>query len=264
MTGERDILSAITWARSNWIMRTERSKRFRSFLAKVFGGARFFIPTLNRIFRTRIFAKRFKKACDFIPAAPVEDGNYVAVIVPKDSQIKDIIVQDSPLKSGVPEIAGITIESGEKIGKGIALSGDTVSRDFAKFVSEKPLCPAGEKTKRIHDALKNLDDTFYQNDKGFKRHVAEQIPPGYSGPTVSFRGDIFATILENAYYANVQDMRNKITEDGMYHTSTMARPTGASMWASGPGGLMPAFITMIPGRVTWAGACRNCSVGLHE
>ena len=172
------------------------------------------------------FRKALQKSLRLYPAAPVKDGNYVAVIVPKDTEIADIVVEDSPVKIGVPQIAGITIESarGENIMKGIELPGEPLSPDFAKFVSEKPLCPAGSNTKRVQAALENLDRAFYQNDNDFKGHLAKEIPPGYSGPAVSFHGDIYATILENAFYANVQDMRNKITEDGMYHTSTKGAP----------------------------------------
>lgn len=172
------------------------------------------------------FRKALQKSLRLYPAAPVEDGNYVAVIVPKDSKIKDIIVRDSAGKIGVPKIEGITVEAvaGEKIENGIKLSGRPLSPDFAKFVSERPLCPAGKQTGKVQAALENLDLAFYQSDKDLKRRVAEQEPPGYCGPAVSFQGDIFARILENAFYANVQDMRNKITQDGMYHTSTRGAP----------------------------------------
>lgn len=172
------------------------------------------------------FRKALQKSLRLYPAAPVADGNYVAVIIPKDGEIADIVVRDSPLKLGQPIISGITLEcpAGEKIEEGTEMPGGPRSPDFAKFVSEKPLCPAGEDTKKIHAALENLDRSFYQSDRGFKRHVPEQIPPGYSGPHVSFWGDIYAAILANAFYANVQDMRNKITEDGMYHTSTRGAP----------------------------------------
>ncbi len=172
------------------------------------------------------FRKALGKSLRLYPAAPVKDGNYVAVIVPRDSEIKDIVVQDSPVKVGVPQIEGMTIESavGEEIRNGIELSGESLSPDFAKFVSEKPLCTAGEQTKRIQADLESLDRAFYQNGGDLKGRVAEEKPPGYSGPAVSFHGDIYASILENAFYANVQDIRNKITEDGMYHTSTEGAP----------------------------------------
>jgi hypothetical protein len=172
------------------------------------------------------FRKALQRSLRLYPAAPVADGNYVAVIVPKDMEITDIVVTDSPLKIGVPIISGITLEcpAGEKIKKGTELPGEPLFPDFAKFVSEKPLCSAGKETKKVQAALENLDRSFYQSDRDFKRDVPEQIPPGYSGPVVSFRGDVYAKILANVFYANVQDMRNKITGDGMYHTSTRGAP----------------------------------------
>lgn len=172
------------------------------------------------------FRKALGESLRLYPAAPVKDGNYVAVIVPKDCPIKDIVVQNSPAKLGDPVITGITVESfaGEKIANGIELTGRPLSPEFAKFAAEKPLCPVAADTKKIRAALENLKRVFYFSDQDFKGHMATQVPKGYSGPSVSFHGDIYARILANAFYANVQDMRDKIGEDGMYHTSTKGAP----------------------------------------
>jgi hypothetical protein len=172
------------------------------------------------------FRKALGKSLRLYPPAPVSDGNYVAVIVPKDLPIKDIVVRNSPVKVGVPVITGITVEpvTGEKIPNGIALPGEPLSPGFAKFVAEKPLLPLGVETNRIQAALENLKRAFYVSDANFKHDVAVQIPPGYSGPEVAFAGSIWAKILANVFYANVQDIRNKITDDGMYHTSTKGAP----------------------------------------
>jgi len=172
------------------------------------------------------FRKALGKSLRLYPPAPVEDGNYVGVIVPKDCPIKDIVVQSSPAKLGDPVIAGITVEStaGNKITNGIELPGQPLSPDFAKFAAEKPLCLLDADTNGIQTALENLKRAFYTSDEDFKGRVSAQIPNGYSGPTVSFSGNIFATILANAFHANVQDMKDKIGADGMYHTSTKGAP----------------------------------------
>ncbi len=172
------------------------------------------------------FRETLQKSLRLYPAAPVKGGNYVAVVVPKDSPIKDIVVQNSPVKLGVPVITGITLQTtaGETIANGTELPGQTLAPDFAKFADEKPLLPSGADTNQVQATLNNLDRAFYQSDRDFKGRVPVQIPQGYSGPTVSFSGDIYAQILVNAFYANVQDMRDKITEDGMYHTSTKGAP----------------------------------------
>lgn len=172
------------------------------------------------------FRKALEKNLRLYPPAPIQDGKYVAVIVPKESPIKDIVVQNSPAKLGDPVIAGITVEStaGERITNGIELPGGPLSPDFAKFAAQKPLCLSGADTNRSHAGLENLKRALYTSDQNFKGHVAVQMPKEYSGPTVSFSGDIYATILANAFHANVQDMRNKIDDDGMYHTSTRGAP----------------------------------------
>lgn len=172
------------------------------------------------------FCRALGESLRLYPPAPIEDGNYVAVIVPKDCPIKDIVVQKSAVKIGLPVINGITIEtaSGEKIANGTELPGGTLAPELVKFAATKPLCPSGADKNEIQAALQHLDRVFYQSDMDFKGRIAIQIPPDYSGPFVSFSGDIYATILENAFYANVQDMRDKIDADGMYHTSTKGAP----------------------------------------
>ena len=171
--------------------------------------------------------RALQKSLRLYPAAPVKDGNYVAVIVPKDSTIKDIVAENSKSKLGFPVINGITVElaDGEKMPNGIALTNEIhLSPEFKKFATEKPLCPPGVDTKKIQARLKTLKQAFYLNDRNLKGNVAVQSPPGYSGPTVSFQGSIYAQILANVFYANVQDMACKLDEDGMYHTSTKGAP----------------------------------------
>jgi hypothetical protein len=161
------------------------------------------------------------------PPAPVKYGNYVAVIVPKDSQIADIVVDNSPAKIGAPVIDGITVEPVDTngFGDGRWLPG-VISPDFAKFAAEKPLRPLGTDEKGARVRLENLKRAFYITDENFKGHVTVQIPRGYSGPVVSFKGDIYAKIMANVFYDNVQDMTTKVTDDGMYHTSSK----GAANW----------------------------------
>lgn len=172
------------------------------------------------------FQHALQQSLRLYPPAPLRDGNYVAVMIPKDCPIKDIVVQNSPAKLGVPVIAGITVESatGGKIANGTELDGQPLAPDFAKFAAGKPLLSPDADTNKIQADLENLKRALYVSDRDFKGQVAVQMPKGYSGPTVSFSGNIFATILANAFHANVQDMKDKIDDDGMYHTSTKGAP----------------------------------------
>ncbi len=172
------------------------------------------------------FRKTLQKSLRLYPPTPVEDGNYVAVIVPKDSAIKDIVFKNNPKKLGVPVISGITVElaAGEQSTNAIALSGKVLSREFAKFVDEKAFSPQGADVKENQHRLEDLKRAFYTSDENFKGHVATRIPQGYVGPTVSFKGDIYASVLQNAFYDNIRDITQKVTDDGMYHTSTKDAP----------------------------------------
>lgn len=55
--------------------------------------------------------KAFEQSLHLYPAAPVEDGNYVAVIAPKDAPLASIEITGSPAKRGSVAVAGITVET---------------------------------------------------------------------------------------------------------------------------------------------------------
>ncbi|HTV43113.1 MAG TPA: hypothetical protein VMF08_21290 [Candidatus Sulfotelmatobacter sp.] len=156
------------------------------------------------------------------PPAPIHDADYVAVITPRPVPLQSIIVETSPAKKGTPVIAGITLEPDgtNEIAGTIPLTGGTISPAFAKFAATKPLRSLGEQENQTRRELKNLERSFYSSDESFKGHTAPQVPQGYAGPEVSFKGSLAAETLANAFSYNVQDMLDKIDEDGMYHTST--------------------------------------------
>ncbi|MGH7943071.1 MAG: hypothetical protein ACREFR_18580, partial [Limisphaerales bacterium] len=170
----------------------------------------------------------FAQAMRLYPPAPVRDGNYVAVIKPRAVPLQSITVENSPIKRGTMIIAGITVEVADTNGMAgaTALTPGVFSSDFAEFVDEKPLRALGENEDEARRQLENLKQALYSSDQSFQGPVALKIPPGYSGPMVSFKGDITADILANAFYHNVQDILAKIDETGMYHTSTK----GAISW----------------------------------
>lgn len=170
------------------------------------------------------------QALRLYPPMPVKDGNYVAVINPRAVPLQSITVENSPVKRGTLVIAGITVESADTngIAGATALTPGVFPPVFTKFVDEKPLRPLGEDEAQAQRRLENLKQALYSSDESFKGPVALKVPSGYSGPLVSFKGDIQAVILANAFYHNVQDILAKIDENGMYHTSTK----GAISWTS--------------------------------
>jgi hypothetical protein len=137
-------------------------------------------------------------------------------------------VENSPVKRGTLVITGITVEAADTNGmaQATALSPGVFSAEFVKFADEKPLRALGEDEAAAQQRLENLKQALYSSDASFKGPVTLEVPAGYSGPLVSFKGDIHAGILANAFYRNVQDILAKIDETGMYHTSTK----GAVSW----------------------------------
>jgi hypothetical protein len=172
------------------------------------------------------------QALRLYPAAPTDDGNYVAVIVPGDSPIGSIEIDDSPQKHGSVKIAGITVEAAE----GTSIAGATPipagvpDLDFARFLRQKPLRVAGVDESGSKLRLNQLSEALYTTDAVFQEPIAAEVPKDYSGPHVVFEGTNRATTLENAFYANVMDMLAKIDPDGTYHTSTR----NALSWAGDP------------------------------
>ncbi|HEY1789355.1 MAG TPA: hypothetical protein VGJ73_14440, partial [Verrucomicrobiae bacterium] len=119
-------------------------------------------------------------------------------------------------------IRGITLETADtnEIANTVSLPPGELSSELARFAEEKPLLLPGEDVEKIRHELENLRLALYSTDESFKGSIASSLPPGYTGPRVSFKGNISADILTEAFYYNVQDIRNKIDEEGMYHTST--------------------------------------------
>lgn len=172
--------------------------------------------------------KALASALRLYPPEPVPDGNYVAVIVPKPVAIRTITFENSPEKKGTLVIAGITVECAggtPAIPGATALTPGAVSPDFEKFVETKALRLLGEGEHQAERRLNDLRLALYTSDADFKGHVARSVPPGYSGPDISFRGTIFAETLGNVLRYNAQDIADKIDEEGMYHTSTKGAPS---------------------------------------
>lgn len=161
------------------------------------------------------------------PPAPVEDGNYVAVIIPRPVPITSITFEAPQLKHGTPVFNGLTIESDESnaIAGAVEVQHGALSPEFEKFAGEKALRPLGQDEAAAQSRLEDLKRALYVSNEDFKGHLAVEIPPGYSGPEVSFQGNIFAEILANAFHYNLQDMAGKIDEDGTYNTSTKGAPS---------------------------------------
>ena len=174
----------------------------------------------------------FEQCLRLYPPAPVDDGNYVAVIAPKNSPLASIEITNSPAKHGSVAVSGITVEVAPdaRVPGSLPIPAGDLTPDFRKFIAEKSLRPAGVDDAGSKQRLTALSDALYSTDADFKLPIPAEIPAGYSGPRVIFKGNNYAVALQNAFYANVQDMLDKIDADGTYHTSTR----NALSWAGDP------------------------------
>lgn len=180
------------------------------------------------------FRKALASSLRLYPPEPVEDGNYIAVIDPKPVTLLNITIISSPAKKVTPIITGLTLVTGDRsrIAGGIAVSPKPFPPKFRRFMLNKPLRRVGENKRASKRQLHDLKMALYSSDKTFfKGQVNPETPPGYEGPKVAFRGNIYARVLANAFEFNVQDMRDKFDPDGVYHTSTK----NALVWGIGGG-----------------------------
>lgn len=173
------------------------------------------------------FREALTKSLRLFPPAPVEDADYVAEIIPKPASIRSITLEAPPLKWGVPVIAGITVEAAgsNEISGAIAVPHGNFPPEFEKFVRQKALRPLGQDDHAADARLNGLRRSLYLSDENYKGHVAVEAPSGYTGPRVSFQGNMTADILANAFHYNLKDMADKVDEDGFYHTSTKDAPS---------------------------------------
>ena len=174
----------------------------------------------------------FAKAMRLYPASPTDDGNYVAVVTPKAGSLASIQIVDSSEKKGSVSIAGITVESapGTSISGAMAIPIDDLSPEFSRFMQEKSLRQSDADESGSEKRLNELKEAFYTTDAVFRQPIPTVVPHGYTGPLVAFKGTNQAAALQNAFYANLQDMSDKVDAEGVYHTSTR----GALAWAGDP------------------------------
>jgi hypothetical protein len=175
------------------------------------------------------FRKALAAALDLYPPAPVADGQYLGVIDPGPVPLQSITISSSPAKQGNPVINGITVETDatNEITSAVAMTPGTVSPEVEQFLETRALRPAGTDEKETQKRLNDLSLSLYSSDQTFfKARITPEQPEGYTGPEVSFKGDIFARALANIFVFNVQDIADKVDDEGKYHTSTK----GALAW----------------------------------
>jgi hypothetical protein len=174
----------------------------------------------------------FARAMRLHPAAPVDDGDYVAVVEPKAAPLERIEIVDNGAKKGSVAITGITVETAPdgRIAGATAIPANIFTPEFAKFIQESPLREQGTGEAEAKEQLADLSAALYNTESEYTQPVAPRIPAGYSGPEVTFKGTVDASILQNAFYANLQDMLDKVDQDGVFHTSTR----NALAWSGDP------------------------------
>lgn len=133
----------------------------------------------------------FAESIHLYPAAPVDDGNYVAVIDPRPTPLASIEIVPSADKKGSVAITGITAETAldQAVGGLRYTPYDSLDPKFVEFMQQKPLLAEGADQASSRARLDDLRAALYTPDTLFKQPVAvKPVPADYTGPRVTFKG----------------------------------------------------------------------------
>ncbi|MBV9852763.1 MAG: hypothetical protein JO250_24145 [Armatimonadetes bacterium] len=192
-------------------------------------------------FRSDPAARRIlAQSLHLYPTGAGGDGAYLAVLTPRAVPLRDIRIEDNPQKAGTPVLTALTVESDGPTAGLQPLPYDRPPPTAALWLAAHPLQSDCLQDRKVREALSRLRGVLYTTPADFPRALPVSVPRGYHGPQVRFTGTVYADILTSLFYANVQDVLDKITPDGMYHTSTRAAPSwggyeGMGTWRDGVG-----------------------------
>ena len=170
--------------------------------------------------------KILERTLRLYPARPQADGRYLAVIEPRPVAIQYVELADAPAKLGVPVLSAVTVEvaESEQPAQSEPLSATPLKPEMRRFIKTMAL-RHDVKDAKIQKDLDALRGVMYATESNFPRHVALDVPARYQGPRVRFEGDRYAEVLTNMFHHNVQDIRDKVDQEGVYHTSTKDAPS---------------------------------------
>ena len=101
-----------------------------------------------------------------------------------------------------------------------------VPRNLKNLSGQKHCARSGKTKSRLNSDSMICGEPSTQAMKISRDTWPSQRPRDTAGPQLSFKGNIFAEILANVFRYNLQDIADKIDQNGMYHTSTK----GAIEW----------------------------------
>lgn len=197
-------------------------------------------------------------AMHLYPPAPVEDGNYVAVITPKPLPIRSMTIENSTKKKSTVMISGITVESAEsnKIAGAISLPAGTPSAQFEQFVREKSLRLLGEHENEALRRLTAIRQALYTSNENFLGHVSKETPPDIPAPMSHLR-----EIPLRLFWKMPSDTTSRISGIRLTKTGPITHPPKARCPGeaadSEPSAKTQECTTPRRGHATWDAASKN-------
>ena len=152
-------------------------------------------------------------------------GHALLAVRPADKVIAEIRLQGQGAAPCQAQVTGLTVETQE------ARQPRELARWLAGHLVRLPLREQdwGADLAQVEAALQP------PGPPDLAGPIATAIPPGFTGPRVEFRGNVYADLLTNIFHATVADMASKVDGDGTFHTSSRGAASWGGPWLWQPG-----------------------------
>lgn len=168
--------------------------------------------------------KAFKDSINLYPQKPVSNGMYIASIeTKKGGIIESVAIEPNPTSMQFGKIFGITAELSDNsklYSRFSTAKGVVLDNSLLEFYSSKSLRKSNSNQDIAKNGTNTLRNIMYCTPENFPNDFAVDEVSGYTGPKISFDGDKYAKLVTNIFNHNADDMTYKVTDDGVYHTST--------------------------------------------
>jgi hypothetical protein len=141
------------------------------------------------------------------------------VYQPQDAEIRSLRLVDNPAIQGAPLIVAITVEADGPAPTLTPLPAPKPTTDLPTWLAEHTITPDQAASASYRPALERLRRFLYtMPDDLTPQNIS--LLPSTSTPNFIAEGDIYATILSNAFAVGLPDLLSKIDPDGAFHSSS--------------------------------------------
>jgi hypothetical protein len=156
------------------------------------------------------------------------EGNspYLLRIKLRDKPIKQMELVDQPHKIGEPQFSELRpegVRSGEAQAEQISAQLDI--SDSGQFFPTHTVNSADPYPLSVKRNIEQIRKTLMTFEEDFASADHISVPDGYEGPALHSSGSVEANITSSVFHHNLIQLKNKIDQEGFFHTSTHLAPS---------------------------------------